>query len=98
MCCFLAYRGDPILLEDFVTAPSHSLIHQSLHEAEGKTETNGDGFGVGWYGERPTPRPLPRRPPRLVRREPPQQRRSKTAPFGWRHRFAGLKSGAFRIG
>ncbi len=53
MCRFLAYRGDPILLEDFVTAPSHSLIHQSLHAAEGKTETN--GFGVGWYGERPTP-------------------------------------------
>ena len=55
MCRFLAYHGEPILLETLVTAPCHSLIHQSLHASEGKTETNGDGFGVGWYGERPTP-------------------------------------------
>jgi predicted glutamine amidotransferase len=55
MCRFLAYHGEPILLESLVTAPCHSLIHQSLHASEGKTETNGDGFGVGWYGERDTP-------------------------------------------
>lgn len=55
MCRFLAYEGEPILLETLVTAPCHSLIHQSMHAAEGKTETNGDGFGVGWYGERGTP-------------------------------------------
>jgi glutamine amidotransferase len=30
-------------------------VHQSLHAAEAKTGTNGDGFGIGWYGERPTP-------------------------------------------
>ena len=55
MCRFLAYEGEPILLETLVAAPSHSLIHQSMHASEGKTETNGDGFGVGWYGERQTP-------------------------------------------
>lgn len=55
MCRFLAYQGEPILLEELVTAPCHSLIHQSLHAEEGKTETNGDGFGLGWYGERPMP-------------------------------------------
>lgn len=55
MCRFLAYRGEPILLETMVAAPCHSLIHQSLHATEAKTETNGDGFGVGWYGERETP-------------------------------------------
>jgi glutamine amidotransferase len=55
MCRFLAYRGEPILLETLVAAPCHSLIHQSLHAAEGKTETNGDGFGIGWYGEREEP-------------------------------------------
>jgi glutamine amidotransferase len=55
MCRFLAYRGQPILLEDLVAQPEHSLIHQSLHATEALTGTNGDGFGVGWYGERDTP-------------------------------------------
>lgn len=55
MCRFLAYHGEPVLLESLITSPCHSLIHQSLHAAEGKTETNGDGFGVGWYGERDVP-------------------------------------------
>jgi glutamine amidotransferase len=55
MCRFLAYRGEPIFLTDLVCAPTHSLVHQSLHATEAKTGTNGDGFGIGWYGERPTP-------------------------------------------
>ncbi len=55
MCRFLAYSGVPIRLETLVSAPCHSLIHQSKHASEGKTETNGDGFGVGWYGERAEP-------------------------------------------
>ena len=55
MCRFLAYRGEPAFLADLVCAPARSLVHQSLHAAEAKTETNGDGFGVGWYGERPEP-------------------------------------------
>jgi len=55
MCRFLAYHGEPILLEALVASPSHSLIKQSQHAVESKTETNGDGFGVGWYGERAEP-------------------------------------------
>ena len=55
MCRFLAYQGAPLLLEDLVSAPSHSLIAQSLHARQGHTTTNGDGFGVGWFGERATP-------------------------------------------
>lgn len=55
MCRFLAYRGDPVFLETVVTAPCHSLVHQSQHATESKTTTNGDGFGVGWYGEREMP-------------------------------------------
>ena len=55
MCRFLAYSGAPVFLEDLVAAPCHSLIHQSLHAEETKTGTNGDGFGVGWYGDRPEP-------------------------------------------
>ena len=30
--------------------PEHSLIDQSLHARLGVDTTNGDGFGVGWYG------------------------------------------------
>jgi predicted glutamine amidotransferase len=55
MCRFLAYRGPEVFMEDLIAAPCHSLIHQSLHAEEAKTETNGDGFGVGWYGARPVP-------------------------------------------
>lgn len=55
MCRFLAYHGPSVFLETLVSAPAHSLIHQSLHATEAKTETNGDGFGLGWYGERDTP-------------------------------------------
>jgi predicted glutamine amidotransferase len=51
MCRFLAYRGEPVFLSDLVYAPSHSLVHQSLHACEAKTGTNGDGFGIGWYGQ-----------------------------------------------
>ena len=50
MCRFLAYRGPEVFMEDLIAAPCHSLIHQSLHAEEAKTGTNGDGFGVGWYG------------------------------------------------
>jgi predicted glutamine amidotransferase len=55
MCRFLAYSGRPVFLEDLVTSPCHSLIHQSLHAEEAKTGTNGDGFGLGWYSERDEP-------------------------------------------
>ncbi len=55
MCRFLAYAGAPVFLEDLVASPCHSLIHQSLHAEEAKTGTNGDGFGLGWYGERAEP-------------------------------------------
>jgi predicted glutamine amidotransferase len=55
MCRFLAYQGVPVFLEDFVASPCHSLIHQSIHATEAKTGTNGDGFGLGWYGDRAEP-------------------------------------------
>ena len=55
MCRFIAYHGHPILLEDVIASPVRSLIRQSLHAYESRSETNGDGFGVGWYGERETP-------------------------------------------
>lgn len=55
MCRWLAYSGTPILLGDLLYKPKHSLIDQSLHANLGPHTTNGDGFGIGWYGEGRTP-------------------------------------------
>ncbi|MGZ4308350.1 MAG: class II glutamine amidotransferase [Gaiellaceae bacterium] len=51
MCRWLAYSGSPVSIEDLLYRPEHSLIDQSLHSRLGAETTNGDGFGVGWYGE-----------------------------------------------
>ena len=51
MCRWLAYSGSPILLKEALYTPANSLIDQSLHSRLGAETTNGDGFGVGWYGE-----------------------------------------------
>jgi len=55
MCRWLAYSGAPVLLDDLLYKPKNSLVVQSLHSQLGAETTNGDGFGVGWYGDRPTP-------------------------------------------
>ncbi|WP_231372289.1 class II glutamine amidotransferase [Terracoccus sp. 273MFTsu3.1] len=55
MCRWMVYSGDPILAEDLLFKPEHSLIEQSLHSRMGATTTNGDGFGIGWYGDDPKP-------------------------------------------
>ena len=55
MCRWLAYSGSPVLLEELLVKPAHSLIDQSKHSRLGATTTNGDGFGVGWYGTPDTP-------------------------------------------
>ncbi|MBE1206549.1 class II glutamine amidotransferase [Aminobacter carboxidus] len=55
MCRWAAYIGEEVFLEDIVTAPCHSLIAQSHCAQEAKSPTNGDGFGLAWYGERPEP-------------------------------------------
>jgi ergothioneine biosynthesis protein EgtC len=55
MCRLIAYLGDPIYLDQLVCTPQHSLLHQSMKAEEAKAVTNGDGFGIGWYGEREEP-------------------------------------------
>jgi predicted glutamine amidotransferase len=50
MCRWLAYSGSPMLLKEALYTGGHSLIDQSLHSRLGAETTNGDGFGVGWYG------------------------------------------------
>jgi predicted glutamine amidotransferase len=55
MCRWLAYSGTPLRIEEFLFKPKHSLIDQSLHSTMGAETTNGDGFGIGWYGVGDTP-------------------------------------------
>lgn len=55
MCRWAAYRGEAVFLEDIVSAPCHSLVVQSQVAREARTATNGDGFGVAWYGARAEP-------------------------------------------
>lgn len=66
MCRWLAYSGPEIFLEDLIIKPSRSLLVQSRFARENYVEnlpglpdgafpTNGDGFGVAWYGEREQP-------------------------------------------
>ncbi|MGW2703859.1 class II glutamine amidotransferase [Streptomyces sp. NPDC001340] len=56
MCRWLAYSGTPLVLDEVLYRPQHSLIDQSLHARMGVETTNGDGFGIGWYEDHtPTP-------------------------------------------
>ena len=55
MCRWIAYRGEAVALERYVTSPVHSLIEQSRRALESTDSTNGDGFGLGWYGNREEP-------------------------------------------
>ena len=55
MCRLLAYAGAPLFLDRLLVEPRASLISQSLAAREARTIVNGDGCGIGWYGERPEP-------------------------------------------
>ena len=55
MCRWLAYSGSPVLLDELLFKSENSLVVQSKHSRLGAETTNGDGFGVGWYGAQETP-------------------------------------------
>lgn len=66
MCRWLAYQGPEIYLADLIVRPTHSLLVQSQFAQENFVDdlpehmgeslpTNGDGFGIGWYGESENP-------------------------------------------
>lgn len=61
MCRWLVYTGPSIFMDTLLIKPRHSLIDQSMRAmlnyvpGVGNVTTNGDGFGLGWYGERPFP-------------------------------------------
>jgi len=51
MCRWNAYFGQPLIIDELLFRTQHGLIDQSLHSRMGVETTNGDGFGLGWYGE-----------------------------------------------
>jgi glutamine amidotransferase len=55
MCRWIAYHGEVIPLDSYVIKPVHSLVKQSVNSLESTATFNGDGFGLGWYGEPPEP-------------------------------------------
>jgi glutamine amidotransferase len=64
MCRWVGYFGDSIRPEQILYESPHSLIEQSRHAVKGLVAkdgtvpapfTNGDGFGLGWYGRREQP-------------------------------------------
>jgi predicted glutamine amidotransferase len=50
MCRWMAWSGQPLVIEELLFKPAHGLVDQSLHSRLGVETTNGDGFGLGWYG------------------------------------------------
>jgi glutamine amidotransferase len=46
----MAWHGQPVLIEELLFKTEHGIVDQSLHARMGAEPTNGDGFGLGWYG------------------------------------------------
>lgn len=55
MCRWLAYSGKSIRIQDLLFEPEQNLIDQSMSSRSESTVTNGDGFGLGWYGNQKKP-------------------------------------------
>ncbi len=51
MCRWMGWSGQPVVVEELLFNPKHGLVDQSLHSRMGVETTNGDGFGLGWYGQ-----------------------------------------------
>src|SRR3954471_9943021 len=50
MCRWMAWFGQPVMIEEVLFKTPHGIVDQSLHSRMGAETTNGDGFGMGWYG------------------------------------------------
>ena len=50
MCRWMAWHGQPVLIDGLLFKTQHGIVDQSLTSRMGAEPTNGDGFGVGWYG------------------------------------------------
>jgi glutamine amidotransferase len=50
MCRWLAYIGEPRLIESLLYDGPRSLCEQAQHSHKAKLGVHGDGGGLGWYG------------------------------------------------
>ena len=50
MCRWMAWLGQPVPIEELLFNTPHGIVDQALHARMGAEPTNGDGFGLGWYG------------------------------------------------
>ena len=50
MCRWMAWLGQSVLIDELLFKTRHGIVDQSLHSRMGAETTNGDGFGMGWYG------------------------------------------------
>jgi len=50
MCRWMAWLGQPVLIDELLFKTPHGIVDQSLHSRMGAETTNGDGIGLGWYG------------------------------------------------
>jgi glutamine amidotransferase len=46
----MAWLGQPVQIDELLFKTQHGIVDQSLHSRLGAEPTNGDGFGIGWYG------------------------------------------------
>ena len=61
MCRWMAWLGQPVLIEELLFKTPHGIVDQSLHARMGAEPTNGDGFGR-LVRQRRRPRRVPHRP------------------------------------
>jgi predicted glutamine amidotransferase len=47
----MAWLGQPVLVDELMFRSPHGIVDQSLHARMGAEPTNGDGVGLGWYGQ-----------------------------------------------
>jgi predicted glutamine amidotransferase len=55
MCRWMAWLGQPVQIDELLFKTQHGIVDQSLHARMGAEPTNGDGFGMGWYGSQESP-------------------------------------------
>src|SRR5215212_7505807 len=50
MCRWMGWLGQAVLIDELLFKTQHAIVDQSPDSRLGAETTNGDGFGMGWYG------------------------------------------------